>query len=83
MFQQAASVLLGVVAGKAGKEALKDLVGKYGAEFTYKAKHYAANIPREVPSSIRVKIEWVVTSFTGLMGFDYSAATGSYDDPFN
>ncbi len=73
----------GALLGGAGKVVLKKLLDRRGATLVYEARHYVDNIPKIVPTSIRVQLEKVVTAITGAIGLAYSIATGSYDDVYD
>jgi hypothetical protein len=71
---------VGLVAGKAGKHLIKRVVDSYGGKMMHFAKHHSVKengalrrVTRMVPSSLRVKVEWLVTSITGTISAAFSA----------
>ncbi|MGH8685756.1 MAG: hypothetical protein ACREUM_10450, partial [Nitrosospira sp.] len=67
----AVGVLAGAVAGAAGKAVIKKLVTRSGGKMIHLVRHMSENgqrVLRYVPTSMRVRIEWVVAGVVGLMG---------------
>jgi hypothetical protein len=71
-------VAIGIAAGKEASKLLDDLL----ARDDVMTRHYRdMKYYTFVPSSIRVKLEWVTNSMSALVGYAYSVTTGSYNDP--
>jgi hypothetical protein len=68
---------VGLVAGKAGKVVLKQVVRTYGGKMVPFARHWdqsstGQRVLRAVPTSLRVKVEWLTTTISGTVSAAFS-----------
>jgi RHS repeat-associated protein len=69
---------VGAVAGKAGKVVLRQVVKAYGGKMVHFARHWdqsstGQRVLRAVPTSLRVKVEWLTTTISGTVSAAFSA----------
>jgi RHS repeat-associated protein len=74
----ALSAGVGLIAGKAGKVALKQVVKSYGGKMVHFARHWdqtatGQRVLRAVPTSLRIKVEWLTTTISGTVSAAFSA----------